>query len=176
MRATPWVWRCIMSVCTSSRATVAALASAIPAVHSRLCANCVSAFVETRVMLFMTSPIPHRAVTQAGDGQISAFIGVFRGQFFVNLHPQTRHLVHHQKTILVAIVVRENFVGEWRVRHQLLNAKVGYPQAKIHSSGHTDGRKVCGTVKTGSDLVHGSKVSDAPHMGNATGMHNGRAD
>ena len=90
--------------------------------------------------------------------------------------PRPGHFVHDQVAVFVAVVVREDLVGQRRVRHQFLDAEVGHPQPEVHGRGHAHRRQVGRAVEAGAHLVHRREVGDAAHVRDAAGVHDGRAD
>ncbi|ABA53425.1 hypothetical protein BURPS1710b_A0511 [Burkholderia pseudomallei 1710b] len=122
------------------------------------------------------SPVPHRAVAQAGDGQVGALVRIVRGERLVDVDAEAGHVVHHEIAVVEAIVVREHLVGQRRVRHQLLDAEVRRPQSEVHRGRHAHGRQVGRAVKARADLVHRRVIGDAAHVRDAARVHDRRAD
>ena len=111
------------------------------------------------------SPVVHRAVEAARDGQVawgrtgSARPPSRRTRRRDPAPPTGRSMPSSKLTPL-----RKTSVGLVRVRHVLLDAEVRHREVEVHGRGQRDRRQVGGAVRAGAHLVQRGQVEDPPQV------------
>src|SRR3981081_2975277 len=97
-----------------------------------------------------TLPVGEGTVEFAGDGEIGALVGEFGGEGFVDVDAEAGGVAGVHVAGVEGVVVGEDFVGEFRVVHVLLDAEVVDGEAEMERGGHGDGGDVGGAGVSGA--------------------------
>ena len=74
------------------------------------------------------------------------------------------------------VVVREDLVGQLRVVHVLLDPEVVNGETEVQRRGHSDGRKVGGTMEPGADVIECGEVGRLFRMRDAAAVDDRHPD